>query len=72
MESKPPQEAIELLHKLQDVLNDYNLSYRHSFMVVSYLTVAIANEVHMSKDTMLAAIGEAYDIDKGLQTQEMQ
>ncbi len=72
MDDKPPQEALELLHKLQEVLNDYNLSYRHSFMVVAYLTVAIANEVHMSKDQMMATLGEAYDIDKDLQNQEMQ
>lgn len=72
MEDTPPREAVELLHKLQEVLNDYNISYRHSFMVVSYLTVAIANEVHMSKEDLLGSISDAYDIDKNLQNKEMQ
>jgi hypothetical protein len=63
---KPSPETIALLEDVQGTLNKHDLSYRESFMVLMYLTVAVARAGGMQLDNLQEIVADSYEIDMAL------
>lgn len=66
MNQTPSPETIALLNDLQETLNKHNLTYRESFMVVTYLSVMIARAAHMSLDQLIQLVTDIYGVDEAM------
>lgn len=62
----PSPESIDLLNDLQAVLNKHDLAYGESFMVLCYLTVAVARAGNMTLDNLQEVVQDSYQIDQAL------
>ena len=62
----PSPESIALLNEMQEVLNKHDLSFRESFMILCYLTVAVARAGGMPLQGLKEIVEESYQIDMAL------
>lgn len=63
---KAPERSAILLNDMHRVLNEHDLSFRESFMALSYLTAVVGRAGGLSIDQINDAIKRAYEIDISL------
>ena len=61
-----------LARDIYGVLKSHNLSYHESFLVLAATTAAIGNDDHMNEDDMVSLLKAAIQMDKQLQSSELQ
>jgi len=61
-----PLPSAVLLQEMHDTLNKHDLSFKESFMALSYLTVVVARAGGLSVSQIQDAVERAYEVDQAL------